>query len=73
MAILGRCCHLLVFLVFILSQASGFVVEENSEENFVVEENPQEKVEKEPDCFICQLLVGSFLSLPLCIFYISIL
>merc|ERR1712107_360799 len=43
MAILGRCCYLLVFLVFILSQASGFVVEENSEENFVVEENPQEQ------------------------------
>merc|ERR1712107_907012 len=37
----------------------GFVVEENSEENFVVEENPQEKVDKEPDCFICQLLVVS--------------
>ena len=61
MAILGR-CHFLVFFVFIWSQASGFVVGENSEENFVVEENPQEKVEKEPDCFICQLLVGSFLS-----------
>ena len=58
MAILERCCYLLVFLVFILSQASGFVVEEK----VVVEENPQEKVEKEPDCFICQLLVGSFLS-----------
>ena len=73
MAILGRCCHLLVFLVFILSQASGFVVENNPEENFVVEGSPEEKVDKEPDCFICQLLVGSFLSLALCIFYIGVL
>merc|ERR1712012_572715 len=48
-----RCCYLLVFLVFILSQASGFV----GEEKVVVEENPEEKVDKEPDCFICQLLV----------------
>ena len=62
MAILERCCYLLVFLVFILSQTSGFVVENSLEEKVVVDENPQEKVEKEPDCFICQLLVGSFLS-----------
>ena len=73
MAILERCCYLLVFFVFILSQASGFVVEKNQEETVVVEESPEEKVDKEPDCFICQLLVGSFLSLTLCIFYISLL
>ena len=73
MAILGQCCYFLVFLVLILSQASGFVVENSLEEKVVVEENPQEKADKEPDCFICQLLVGSFLSLPLCIFYISLL
>ena len=69
MAILERCCYLLVFLVFILSQASSFVVENSLEEKVVADENPQEKVDKEPDCFICQLLVGSFLSLTLCIFY----
>ena len=57
MAILGRCCYFLVFLVLILSQASGFVVENSLEEKVVVEENPQEKADKEPDCFICQLLV----------------
>ena len=49
------------------------MMEKNLEEKVVVEENPEEKVDKEPDCFICQLLVGSFLSLPLCIFYIGVL
>ena len=34
------------------------MMEKNLEEKVVVEENPEEKVDKEPDCFICQLLVG---------------
>ena len=49
------------------------MMEKNLEEKVVVEESPEEKVDKEPDCFICQLLVGSFLSLTLCIFYKSLL
>merc|ERR1719336_1275926 len=49
MAILGRCCYFFVLFVFICSQASGFMMEKN----------PEEKVDKEPDCFICQLLVVS--------------